>query len=258
MCPFRDAPPVELGSIDVGLEDAVARAIDALPRGGRLIVPRVPRFASHLAGALGSTGLFGVFVATSTAWASRWSPRTISEIALCLAGVILGGSSLALVMHALDQSARPPTRSGVEVRRAARRILDRLAAIAAHARSADDFAERHAVRLRRALADAEASDLSEWIPADVRGRAHLLLARVLAARGGPAWIADAGRRARVLALLGASAEMLDDPTPAQRDLATLDAAPTGLRIRVDPVTVDGDDDELDEATRAVPALIHRP
>src|SRR6185312_2516101 len=100
MSPFRDAPPVELGPLDVGLAAAASRAIAALPTGGRLIVPRRPRFAAHRAGALGSTGLFGVLMWTVAAWSSRWSPRTLADVGLCIAAVIVGGGSLAAVLHA--------------------------------------------------------------------------------------------------------------------------------------------------------------
>src|SRR4051812_12739406 len=126
MSPFRDAPPVELGPLDVGLSAAARRAVAALPRGGRLIVPRRPRLAAHLAGALGSTGLFGVLMWTTVAWSSRWSPRTAADVGLCVVAVIVGGGSLAAILHALDQTARPLTRSGEAVRRGARSILDRL------------------------------------------------------------------------------------------------------------------------------------
>ena len=250
MRPFRDAPPVELGPLDVGLGAAAKRAIAALPKGGRLIVPHRPRFAAHLAGSMGSTGLFGVVLWTVAAWASRWSPRTAADVGLCVAAVIVGGGSLAAILHALDQNTRPLTRSGEAVRRDAHRILDRFLGVANRtARSPTQVLRRDTETLRRALASAEAPDLAPWIPDDVRGRAELLLARALAARAGPTWASDDALRAHVRARLLAAASHLLDPAPARRDLAALDAAPRSLRLRVlaEPIAVasldDGDHDD---------------
>jgi hypothetical protein len=258
MSPFRDAPPVELGPLDVGLSAAASRAVTALPTGGRLIVPRRPRFAAYLAGALGSTGLFGVLLWAVAAWSSRWSPRALSDIGLCIAAVIVGGGSLAAVMHALDQNARPLTRSGEAVRRGARSVLDRLAVLADRAeRSPSDFTERHAAGLRRALASAEAPDLAPWIPDDVRGRAELLQARAAALHGGPAWSANDARRERVRALLVSAAQRLTDPRPARRDLAALDGAPRSLRLRVLAEPIESDAPEDADDTAREPAAILR-
>jgi hypothetical protein len=256
MSPFRDAPPVELGPLDVGLSAAASRAVAALPTGGRLIVPRRPRFAAHLAGALGSTGLFAVLMWTVAAWSSRWSPRTAMDIGLCVLVVIVGGSSLATVLHALDQNTRPLTLSGEAVRRGARGVLDGLVGLADRAeRAPDRLTERHVASLRRALARAEAPELAPWIPDDVRGRAELLLARALAARAGHAWAADATRRDHVRALLTSAAALLADPAPARRDLAALDAAPKSLRLRVLAAPIDDDPDDEDDAP--APAAILR-
>jgi hypothetical protein len=258
MSPFRDAPQVELGPLDVGLSAAASRAVAALPTGGRLIVLRRPRFAAHLAGALGSTGLFGVLLCAVAAWASRWSPRTVSDLGLCIAAVVVGGGSLAAVLHALDQNARPLTRSGEAVRHSALRVLDRLVVLADRAeRSPSGLTDRHAAGLQRALASAESPDLAPWISDDVRGRAELLLARMNAARGGHAWAADDTRRDRVRALLASAAQRLTDPDPARRDLAALDAAPRNLRLRVlaEPAESDAYDDVDD--TASAPAAILR-
>lgn len=259
MSPFRDAPPVELGSLDVGLAAAARRAIAALPKGGRLIVPHRPRVAAYLSGALGSTGLFGVLMWSVAAWASRWSPRTAADVGLCVVAVILGGGSLAAVLHALDQNTRPLTRSGEAVRRGARSVLDRLAIVADRAaRSPIDLPHREIEHLRRALASAEAPDLAPWIPEDVRARAELLLARALAARAGHAWAHDDALRERVHALLLAAAARLADPAPARRDLAALDAAPRSLRLRVlvEPIAITLHDDS-DDAAASAPAAILR-
>ena len=263
MSPFRDAPPVELGPLDVGLSAAAARAVAALPRGGRLIVPRRPRFAAHLAGALGSTGLFGVLMWTVAAWSSRWSPRAVSDIGLCIVAVLIAGGSLAAVLHALDQNTRPLTRSGEAVRREAQRVLDHLVGLAERAeRSPDQLTERHVARLHRALAGAETPELAAWIPDDLRGRAELLLARAIAARGGHAWADDVAQRDRVRALLASAAARLTDPAPARRDLAALDGAPRSLRLRVlvdaaKPAPLDDNDNDDDDDATAPAAILRK-
>ncbi len=261
MSPFRDTPPVELGPLDVGLAAAARRAVAALPKGGRLIVPQRPRFAAHLAGAVGSTGLFGVLMWTVGAWSSRWSPRTAADVGLCVVAVIVGGGSLAAVLHALDQNTRPLTRAGETVRRSALRILDRLLVIADRAtRSPGDLPLREVENLHRALASAEAPDLATWIPEDVRGRAELLLARTLASRAGHAWASDEACRERVRALLVAAASRLADPAPARHDLDALDAAPRSLRLRVitDSIAITPLDDTGDDDVPATAAIVRKP
>jgi hypothetical protein len=253
MRPFRDAPPVELGPLDVGLSTAATRAIAALPRGGRLIVPRRPRFAAHLAGTLGSTGFVGFALWAVVARSSHWSPHTISDLGLGALAIILGGSSLAAVMLGLDRNKRPLTRSGEEVRRDARGVLDRLIDLAERAeRTPHDLTTPDLAKLALALASAETLERAPWIPDDVRGRAELLLARTIAALAGHAWAADDARRDRVRALLTSASAKLTVPAPARDDLAALDGAPRSLRRRVVTDALEGaDDDSDDEAPAAI-------
>jgi hypothetical protein len=95
------------------------------------------------------------------------------------------------------------------------RRLIRLAALLRRGRLARD----HEGALRRALAAAGEPDLAPWIPADVRGRAQLLLARAVAAAQ-PTLPAQARREVR--SLLTAAASHLDDAAPAVADLAAVD------------------------------------
>lgn len=257
MSPFRDAPPVELGPLDVGLSAAAARAVAALPKGGRLIVPRRPRFAAHLAGTLGSTGLVGFAMWAAVARSSHWSPHTISDLGLGALAIILGGVSLAAVMLGLDRTTLPLTSSGEEVRRDARGVLDRFIDLAERAeRTPHELTLPDVVKLAFALASAETLERSPWIPDDVRGRGELLLARSLAAFAGHAWAADDARRDDVRARLISAAAKLADPTPAHDDLAVLDGAPQSLRLRVlldagEPAPLDDSDDH---ATEPAPIL----
>jgi hypothetical protein len=257
MSPFRDAPPVELGPLDVGLSAAATRAVAALPRGGRLIVPRRPRFAAHLAGAMGSTGFVGFLLWAVVARSSHWSPHTISDLGLGALAIILGGGSLAAVMLGLDRNKRPLTRSGEEVRRDARGVLDRFIDLAERAeRTPHELTTPDLAKLALVLASAETLERAPWIPDDVRGRAELLLARTIAALAGHAWAADDARRDRVRALLTSAAAKLADPAPARDDLAALDGAPKSLRLRVvaDPIKLaDAHEDRDDD----VAAPIHR-
>ena len=259
MSPFRDAPPVELGPLTVGLAAAASRAIAALPTGGRLIITSRPQLAAHLAGALGSIGLVGFLIWAVIARSSHWSPHTLADLGLGALAILLGGGSLAAVMLGLDRNRRPLTRSGEEVRRDARAVLDRLVAIAnrgertPHALTKPDLAS-----LTRALASAATLERAPWIPDDVRGRAELLLARSIAALAGHAWADDDARRDRVRALLTSAAAKLADPAPALDDLAAIDGAPRSLRLRVlaDPIALhDTHDDHDDDA--AAPAPIAR-
>ena len=212
MSPFRDAPPVELGPLDVGLAAAARRAIAALPKGGRLIVPHRPRFAAHLAGALGSTGLVGVVTCAVFARWSHWSPDSVLDLGLCALAILVGGGSLAAVMLGLEQNRRPLTRSGEEVRRGARSVLDRLISLAERAeRTPHELTPPDVPQLALALANAKTPEQAPWIPDDVRGRARLLLARTIAALGGHAWAADDARRDHVRALLTSAAATLTDP-----------------------------------------------
>ena len=259
MSPFRDAPPVELGSLDVGLSAATTRAVATLPTGGRLIVPRRPRFAAHLAGALGSTGLVGFLLWAIVARSSHWSPHTASDLGLGTLAIILGGGSLAAVMLGLDRNKRPLTRSGEEVRRDARGVLDRFLDVAERAeRTPHELTTPDLVKLARALASADTLERAPWISDDVRGRAELLLARSIAALAGHAWAANDARRDHVRALLTSAAAKLADPAPARADLAALDGAPQSLRLRVlldavDAAPFDDSDDDVIAPARA-PAL----
>jgi hypothetical protein len=230
MSPFRDTPQVELGPLEVGLGKAAARAMVALPRGGRLVSLRSAPVAAHTAGALGSVGLVGMTTAAFVAWTSRWRPESLSDIALCIASVIASGLSLAAILRALDRTARHVTRPGELVGRSARQVLRQFAWLARRAeRAPDHFDARHVAALGSALSAAAEPELARWIPADVRARGELLLARVEARRGGPGWSRQEARRARVRELLMAAASGLADPRPAEADLAALDQAHAALR-----------------------------
>jgi len=236
MSPFREAPEVELGPLEVGLEVAVTRATARLPSGGRLVAgPPVPS-AARRSGALGSAGLLLVGATALVAWSTGWQPGSIAELAASVPVVVFGGLSLAAVFSAVDRlghrgGSRSPQSStgalvvrGELVSRRARAVLRRLARIEAQARRGRADPSR-AAALRRALAAAAAADIVPWIPADVRGRAELLLAREIAATGGCSWRARTAARGEVRALLAAAAEHLDDGAPARADLAALGDTP---------------------------------
>jgi hypothetical protein len=257
MSPFRDAPPVELGPLDVGLAAAARRAIAALPKGGRLIVPHQPRFAAHLAGTAGSVGLFAVLLSAVLARSSHWSPHSVSDLGLCALAVLLGGGSLAAVMHGLDRNRSPLTSSGEDVGRHARSVLDRLIDLAERAqRTPHELTAPDIVQIALALASAATLEQAPWIPDDVRGRAQLLLARTTATLGGRAWAASDALRDHVRARLTSAATLLADPTPARRDLAALDDAPRSARLRVlaEPRAIELEPHDDDEG---VPAAILR-
>jgi hypothetical protein len=202
----------------------------ALPRGGRLISPSAAPVAAHTAGALGSVGLFGVTAIAFVAWTSGWHPASLSDVALCVAAVIVGGLSLAAVFRAMDRTARQLTRPGEVVGRGARRVLRRFAWLSERAeRAPDQLDARFGAALRWALSAAAEPEIARWIPADVRGRGELLLARVETRRSGPGWARDEEQRARIRELLIAARGRLADPRPAEADLAALDQAPRALR-----------------------------
>lgn len=227
MSPFRQAPQVELGPLDVGLGKVASRAMVGLPRGGRVVSAR-PRVASHVSGAIGSTGLVFVAGAMFVACTSRWVPTSPEELLLCLLGLVSGGLSLAAVFRATDRASAPRlTRSGEEIGRGARLILRRMARLATQAeRSPDAFGPRRVAALRRALLAADEPEISPWIPADVRGRGELLLARAETRLSGPSWAREEARRRHIRELLLTAKESLADPGPAEADLAAIDHAPS--------------------------------
>jgi hypothetical protein len=138
--------------------------------------------------------------------------------------VVFGGLSLAAVFRAVDRTAGAFARRGELVGRKARAVLRRLARLEAQARRGRVDPGR-TFALRRALASTADPEIAPWFPADVRGRAELLLAREIAAAGGPAWPARAAARREVRALLTSAIQHLDDATPARADLAALARAP---------------------------------
>jgi hypothetical protein len=168
------------------------------------------------------------FVAGTTGWL----PRTGVDASLLVAFVLLAGTCLATVMTAFDRGARQPTRPGEAVGRAARRVVERLSRIAAQAEAEPErFGARRVAALRRALVTASDPDLLPWIPADVRGRAELLLARAIAAQAGPRWASDPVAHAEVASLLARAAANLEDPRAAEADRRALAAAPAAPRAR---------------------------
>lgn len=223
MSPFRDAPPIELGPLSVGLEATAARAIARLPRGGRVVAARARGLASHTAGALGSAGLLAFTAGALVVWATRWHPVTAADLVACAAAIAGGGLSLAAVMRAADRAPGPLTRPGDQVGQRARRILRRMA------RLAEQMASRpspgRAAALRRAIDEATDPELGRWIPPDVIGRAELLLARSIATLAGPRWDLGPACRYAVASLLRCAAGRLADPAPAEADLAAMDRSP---------------------------------
>ncbi|WP_437600416.1 hypothetical protein [Sorangium sp. So ce590] len=243
MSPFREPPGVELGPLEVGLGRAARRALVGLiPSGGRLIAPdgyaRLIqgergswRDRSHSAGALGSLGLLLVAACAFVAATGGWKLHGVEATAATVALVIAGGLSLAAVLRALDAPRERLTVRGAVVGTAARRALRGALRLAHHAaRAPERFGPRRITALRRTLSTLADPLIADWIPADVRGRAELLLARAIAASAGARWTRDAIVRTEVRTLLLAAADHLIEPTPARLDLLVLaehtDAAPT--------------------------------
>ncbi|WP_437677448.1 hypothetical protein [Sorangium sp. So ce131] len=243
MSPFREPPGVELGPLEVGLGRAARRAMMGLiPSGGRLIAPEgyarilqggggPLRGRPHAAGALGSLGLLLVAGCAFVAATGGFPLRGAGATALTVALVIAGGLSLAAVLRALDAPRERLTLRGAVVGRAARRALRRALRLSRHAaRAPERFGARRIAALRGTLAMLADPLVADWIPADVRGRAELLLARAVAASVGARWTRDAAVLAEVQALLLAAADHLAEPTPARLDLLALAehtrAAPT--------------------------------
>ena len=231
MSPFRDAPQVELGPLDVGLEHAAARAMKRLPQGGRLRAARSTSGVSYVVGAVGSAGVLAVIAAALVAWSTGWQPWGLGDLALCAIAVGLGGVSLAAVLCAVDRTAGVLTCRGDLVGRKARGVLRRMARLAVISRRGPVEPGR-AAALRRALAAASDPELLPWIPGDVRGRAELLLARLVAAGGGASWPAMPPSRREVRVLLASAAAHLDDAAPAEADLAVVDCVPQRLARRL--------------------------
>jgi hypothetical protein len=230
MSPFRDVPQIELGSLDVGLDDAAQKAMLGLPRGGRLLTLEAGRRSTHTTGALGSVGVFAFGVLAFVGWTTGWSPGGLVDLGLGFVALLFGGLSLAAVLRASDREGTRLTRPGKVVSRSARRVLQRLTKLAWQAsRSPERFGPRRIGALERTLAAAADPELERWIPADVRGRAELLLARAGAAAGGPGWADDEARRRRARELLTSAAGRLLEPAPAEADLAALDRAHRGGR-----------------------------
>ena len=158
------------------------------------------------------------------AWATGWQPASVADLAASVPVVVFGGISLAAVFRAIDRTGFTLVRRGEIVGRKARAVLHRLARLEAIARRGRvDLARASA--LHRALAAASDPEIAPWIPADVRGRAELLLARVIVVTSGP--VAARGRRGvgEVRALLERAAEHLDDAAPARADLAEIARIP---------------------------------
>ncbi|WP_437689943.1 hypothetical protein [Sorangium sp. So ce176] len=260
MSPFREPPGIELGPLEVGLGRAARRAmVGLIPSGGRLIAPdgyarllqgegEPWRGRSHAAGALGSLGLSLVagcaFVAATGGWELRDAGATAATVAL----VIAGGLSLAAVLHAIDAPRARLTVRGAVVGKAARRALRRALRLARHAaRAPEQFGPRRVAGLRRTLAMLADPLIADWIPADVRGRAELLLARAIAASVGARWTRDASVRTEVRTLLLAAADHLIEPTPARLDLLVLAEHPDGARA-VEPEAADPCGEGIDRAT----------
>jgi hypothetical protein len=234
MSPFREPPGVQLGPLEVGLARAARRArVGLIPSGGRLIAPDgYTRLAqgeggpwhgpSHAAGALGSLGLLAVvavaFIAATGGLELHGAGATVAAVAL----VIAGGTSLAAVLHALDAPRERLTLRGAVVGRAARRALRRTLRLARRAaRAPERFGPRRVAALRKTLAMLADPLIADWIPADVRGRAELLLARAITTSAGARWTRDARVLTEVRALLLAAVDHLAEPTPARMDLLVL-------------------------------------
>jgi len=257
MRPFRDPPRVELGPVRVGLAEAAERAIARLPRGGLLRSRRPGTFAPHTLGALGSAGVVLVAGAAFVAATSVWQPDPWMARGVVVALVLAGGLSLALLLRAMDRAAGTPLLRGELVGRAARRTLARVARLAVKAeRAPDRFGARRIRALSGSLSAARDADVAPWIPADVRGRAELLLARAIAAQAGPRWSEQPPSRARVEDLLRSAADHLLDPAPARADLDALAARPpaTGRHVARIPDWTDPDEAEreAEEAERPRP------
>jgi hypothetical protein len=191
MSPFREVPNVALGPLDVGLARAANRASRRLPCGGRVVtVPFDPADRRRHAGrgALGTGGLLVVVSTAFAAWSSGWRLASVENLASAVPLVVFAGFSLAAVLRAVDRSGPPVVRRGDVIGRRAGSILRSLAGLEAHAHRAS--VDPRSIRwLRRVLAATTDPEIAPWIPADVRGRAELLLAREIAAYQGAAFAA---------------------------------------------------------------------
>jgi hypothetical protein len=229
MSPFREAPLVELGPLQVGLAVAADRAHRRLPRGGRLVTPMRDGEGARLSagharrGAIGSGGLV-LLAAAVLAWAKGVRPPDLPLIPAVALAVLMGGLSLALVLRAIDRGEVAVVREGDVIRQRASSVLHSLAGLETHADRA--FADPRSIHwLRRVLTAAADADIEPWIPADVRGRAELLLAREIAAYQGHALADRRAVREEIAGLLTAATSHLDDASPARSDLAALEQSP---------------------------------
>lgn len=251
MSPFREQPHIELGPLDVGLEAIAGRAAHAVPRGGRIVAIATHTPVPYTTGALGSAGLLIVGFAGALGASTAWRPQSPADLVLCAILVLLGGVSLAAVFRVTDRALPCATRRGEVVGRAARRVLLRLARLAALARkSPSDLDERKIRELRRVLAALSQPDLARWIPADLRGRGELLLARALALRSGAKLGVNVALREEISSLLAEASRHLADPAPAESDLALLtEATPqqTAKRLSLPPISMTGDIEAEEES-----------
>ena len=250
MSPFRDAPDIELGPLDVGLDAAATRAMARVPRGGRVIARRAEGGPPHIVGAIGSAGVLSVVALALGAWSASFRPSSLLDLALCAGAVLVGGLSLAMVWSALDHRGRARSRRGDVVGAEAREVLRRLTHLGAVMKRGRVSAALTA-SLRCALSAADEDAVAAWVPADVRGRAELLLARAVATIRGRAWT-DAGRT-EVRALLTAAAAHLDEPAPAHADLSTLERVPRRIARRARVVDSALDLPEPEDDTGHAPA-----
>jgi hypothetical protein len=232
--PFREQPPIQLGPLEVGLEVAAVDACRRIPAGGRLVTLRSARLSCHAAGALGSAGVLSLAIVAVVAGASRWAPADGIDLLLCFAAVLFGGLSLATVLRAVDRRAGHLTTSAHVVGGRARGVIVSLARLGASARANPSrFGGRRVGALTSALDAARDPEIARWIPADLRGRGELLLARALPVGEGAGWSSNHAVRERVRMLLEDAARHLDDPAPAEADLALLPDATPVERARLD-------------------------
>ena len=162
MSPFRDAPEIELGPLDVGLDAAATRAMARVPRGGRVIARRAEGGPPHIVGAIGSAGVLSVVALALGAWSASFRPSSLLDLVLCAGAVLVGGLSLAMVWSALDHRGRARSRRGDVVGAEAREVLRRLThlgAVMKRGRVSAALTES----LRRALSAADEDAVAAWV-----------------------------------------------------------------------------------------------
>jgi hypothetical protein len=230
--PFREAPHLELGPLDVGLGAAARRAVIRLPRGGRVVVVRAASADAARGGALGSAGLLFTGVTAFIAILEGFRPASADHLVAAVPLVVLAGVSLAAILRALDRAGGGVVRPGDVIGARAASVLRSLAGLEEHAHRA--LVDPRSIHwLRRVLVAAEDPEIAPWIPADVRGRAELLLAREIAAYRRAAFAGRIAGRGEITALLAAASEHLDDASPARADLAAIasDSRPASRKRR---------------------------